>query len=432
MKRLLLLPCALLLAAAVEAAPPASLPRAASPESVGISAERLRRIDRWLEEEIAAQHKSGAVGLIARHGRIIWEKAFGYADAARRTPLRTDALFRLYSMTKPITSVALLTLYEQGRLQLTDPLERFVPAFKSVAVYAGTDSLGHVVLHPPKRRITVQDVLRHTAGFTYGGYFEDTPVDKAYAAAGIGYAQLDSLAELVQKLATMPLLSEPGARFTYSFAHDVQAYLVEQISGQHFADYCRERIFEPLAMRETVFGEPAGLRERFPTLYQPDGHGGATPVAPADDEYRRLGAHPFGGISLSATIEDYLRFAQMLLNGGELNGVRILAPRTVALMSANNLAPGTEKPDWMQGLGYGLGVAVVEDPAQAGNLGSAGEYGWPGVATTFFTINPKEDLVALLFAQYRPRDVRFDETFRTLVYQSVIEDTDASTQQRHR
>ena len=432
MKRLLLLVCALLLAASGAAAPPASLPRAASPESVGMSAQRLRRIDRWLEEEIAEQHKSGAVGLIARHGRIVWEKAFGYADAARHTPLRTDALFRLYSMTKPITSVALLTLYEQGRLQLTDPLERFVPAFKSVSVYAGSDSLGHVVLRPPKRPITVQDVFRHTAGFTYGGYFSDTPVDKAYVAAGIGYAQLDSLSELVQKLATMPLLSEPGERFTYSFAHDVQAYLVEQISGQPFADYCRKTIFEPLGMRDTLFGEPAERSGRFPTLYQPDGHGGMTAVAPEQDEYRRFGTHPFGGISVSATIEDYLRFAQMLLNGGALNGVRILAPKTVELMSSNHLAPGTDKPDWMQGLGYGLGVAVVEDPAQAGNVGSQGEYGWPGVATTWFTVNPKEDLVALLFAQYRPRDVRFDETFRTLVYQSLLDHPDAPAQQRER
>lgn len=431
MKRLLLL-WVLLFASAVVAAPPAMLPRAASPESVGMSAERLQRIDRWLAEEISAQRKSGAVGLIARHGRIVWEKAFGYADAAHRTPLRTDALFRLYSMTKPITSVALLMLFEQGRLQLTDPLEHFVPAFKGVGVYGGTDSLGHVVLHPPKRPITVQDIFRHTAGFTYGGYFEDTPVDKAYAAAGIGYAQLDSLDELVQKLAKMPLLSEPGARFTYSFAHDVQAYLVEQISGQHFEDYCRKRIFEPLGMRDTVFGEPEDLRGRFPTLYQSNGHGGTAAVPPEQDEYRRLAAHPFGGISLSATIEDYLRFAQMLLNGGELNGVRILGPKTVSLMSSNNLAPGTEKPDWMQGLGYGLGVAVVEDPAQAGNLGSAGEYGWPGVATTWFTVNPSEDLVALLFAQQRPRDVRFDETFRTLVYQSLLGHPDASAQQSRR
>lgn len=432
MKRLLPLLVALLLAAAAQAVPPAPLPHAVSPESVGISSERLRRIDRWLEGEIAAQHKAGAVGLIARHGRIVWEKAFGYADAARRTPLRADALFRLYSMTKPITSVALLTLYERGRLQLTDPLERFVPAFKSVGVYAGADGAGHVLLHPPKRPITVQDVFRHTAGFTYGGYFEDTPVDKAYVAAGIAYAKLDSLQELVQKLATMPLLSEPGERFTYSFAHDVQAYLVEEISGQPFADYCRRTILEPLGMRDTTFGQPADRSARFPTLYQPDGQGGETPVPPENDEYRRFGAHPFGGISLSGTIEDYLRFAQMLLNGGQLNGVRILAPHTVALMTSDNLAPGTAKPDWMRGLGYGLGVAVVEDPAQAGNLGSPGEYGWPGVATTFFTVNPKEDLVALLFAQYRPRDVRFDETFRTLVYQSLLDHPDASAQQRHR
>jgi CubicO group peptidase (beta-lactamase class C family) len=417
---------------AVAAEGPAALPRA-SPESVGFSSVRLMRIDHWLAEEIQAGHKSGAVVLIARHGRLVWEKAYGYADVARRTPLRSDAIFRLFSMSKPITSVALLTLYEQGRFQLTDPLTRFIPAFKDMRVYTGQDSAGHLMLAPAERAITVQDVFRHTAGFAYGGYFDNDPVDKAYADAGITYSQLDSLDQFVQKLASMPLLYQPGTRFVYSFSHDVQAYLVQQLSGEGFDAYCRRTIFEPLGMHDTMFGEPADRAERFPSAYHVGPQGELVAFTPEQDVYRRLVRRPFGGISISATGEDYLRFAQMLLNGGEFNGVRILSRKTVELMASNHLAPGTQLPDWMAGRGYGLGVAVVEDPAQAGNLGSKGSYGWPGAATTWFVIDPQEDLIALILTQYYPRDVRFDEEFQTLVYQALSGRAahDASTQQAH-
>ena len=328
-------------------------------------------------------------------------------------------MFRLFSMTKPITSVALLTLYEQGRFQLTDPLERALPAFRDVKVYAGTDSDGHMILKPPARPITLQDVFRHTAGFAYGGYFEDTPVDKAYQAAGVLYDKLDSPVELVRKLATMPLLYDPGSRWVYSFAHDVQAHLVETFSGTSFAEYCRRTIFEPLGMRDTVFGIPEDRAARFPTAYHADASGALVAYRQDEDPYNRFtSSHAFGGVSLSSTGEDYLRFAQMLLNGGDLNGRRILGRKTVELMSSVALPAGT--PYWTPGKSYGLGVEVLTDPAQAGNLGSPGSYGWPGLASTWFTIDPHEDLIAIVLTQYAPRDVPFDEEFKTLVYQALI------------
>jgi CubicO group peptidase (beta-lactamase class C family) len=199
----------------------------------------------------------------------------------------------------------------------------------------------------------------------------------------------------------------------------VQAYLVEALSGTSFAEYCRRTIFEPLGMRDTVFGIPAGLAGRFPTGYHTDASGALVPYGRDEDPYNRFASHPFGGVSLSSTAEDYLRFAQMLLNGGELDGRRILGRKTVELMSSASLPAGTAY--WTPGKSYGLGVEVLTDPALDGNLGSPGNFGWPGAASTWFTIDPREDLIALVFTQYLPRDVRFDEEFQTLVYQALTD-----------
>jgi CubicO group peptidase (beta-lactamase class C family) len=388
------------------------------PESVGLSARRLERLDRYLESQIEQRRKAGAVVLVARHGRIAWEKAYGAMDLASGVPMRADAIFRLFSMTKPVTSVALLTLYEQGKFQLTDPLEMYLPAFRDVRVLAGVDARGEMILEPPRRKVTIQDLFRHTAGLAYGGYFDATPVDKAYQADGIVYARLDSLSELVQKIARQPLLYQPGERWVYSFSHDVLAWLVEYFSGMPFDAYCRKAIFEPLGMKDTVFGMPAGLAARYPTLYGADAAGALAAAGPEADPYRHLTGRPFGGVGLASTARDYLRFAQMLLGGGALGGVRILAPKTVELMTSDNLPPGTEY--WQPGVRFGLGVAVVTDPAQAGIIGSKGAFGWPGAASTWVDIDPKEDLVALLMVQYFPRDLSFDAEFHTLVYQAIV------------
>lgn len=396
--------------------------RPVPPESVGLSRERLERLDRYLESQIVQRRKAGAVVLVARHGHIAWEKAYGVMDLASGVPMRTDAIFRLFSMTKPVTSVALLTLYEQGKFQLTDPLETYLPAFKDVRVFAGLDARGEMVFELPRRKITIQDLLRHTAGFAYGGYFDSTPVDKAYQADGIAYAKLDSLSELVQKIAREPLLYQPGERWVYSFSHDVLAYLVEYFSGMPFDAYCRKVILDPLGMKDTVFGMPAGLAARYPTLYGAGAAGAleafGSAAGPGADPYRHLTGRPFGGVGLASTARDYLRFAQMLLSGGALDGVRILAPKTVELMISDNLPQGTGY--WEPGVRFGLGVAVVTDPAQEGIIGSKGTFGWPGAASTWVDIDPKEDLVALLMVQYFPRDVRFDAEFHTLVYQAIV------------
>jgi CubicO group peptidase (beta-lactamase class C family) len=402
-------------AAAPAAAGPAPL---VTPESVGLSSARLERLDRYLEREIAARRQAGAVVLIARHGKIAWEKAYGYADVESGSPMRIDAMFRLFSMGKPITSVALLQLYEQGRFQLTDPLEQYLPAFREVRVFTGLDANGRMLLEAPKRKVTIQDLFRHTAGFTYGGYFDDTPVDKAYQAAGIDYGRVDSLAELVQKMSGMPLLYQPGERWVYSFSFDVLAYLVEQLSGMRFDEYCRRMIFQPLGMKDTVFGIPADRAGRYPTLYGAQSGRALEAMQGTSDPYAHFTDRPFGGVGIASTPRDYLRFAQMLLNRGELSGVRILARKTVELMTSDDLPPATAY--WQPGVRYGLGVFVVEDPAQEGNLGSKGTFGWPGAASTWVSIDPKEDLVALLFVQLFPRNLPLDDTFQTLVYQALL------------
>ncbi len=392
----------------------------ATPAAVGLSAERLARIDRYLEGEIAAKRKAGAVVLIARHGKIAYFKAYGEADVASHRPMPTDALFRIHSMTKPITSVALLTLFERGKFRLSDPLEKYIPAFRNVRVFKSLTADGQMVLEDPQRPITIEDVFRHTAGFVYG-YFGDTPVDRAYRDAGVGYTESGSLKELTARIATLPLLHQPGTRWEYSFAHDVQAYLVEYFSGMPFDAYCQKTIFGPLGMKDTVFGVPPEKAARFAAIYHPGADGVILPGdgRPGGDVYSAFTGHPFGGTSVSSTAQDYLRFAQMLLNGGRLGGVRILSRKTVELMTADHLAPDIAPVT--PGEGYGLGVGVVTNTAQYGRLGSAGEFRWSGYATTAMLIDPREQLVALLFAQYIPEDFGLVDDWTTLVYQAIAD-----------
>ena len=392
-----------------------------SPESVGLSSERLSRMDKVMQGEIDQKRKAGIVVLIARHGSIAYHKAFGFADIESGTKMETDKLFRLYSMTKPITTVALLTLYEEGKFQLSDPLEKYIPAFKGVKVFAGFDNKGAMILEEPKRKITIHDVMRHTAGFGYG-MGGDSPMTKAYHEAGIDFDKLDSLKELVEKLATVPLLYQPGERWEYSVSHDVQAYLVEYFSGMSFDKYVQTRILQPLGMKDTVFGVPKEYVSRYTTNYGPGKGGGLEAIdKPESGRYARYTDHPFGGLSLSSTSTDYFLFSQMLLNGGKLDNVRILGKKTVELMRSNNLPPAVPNLGSMYGgSAYGLGVYVLLSPAQDENLGSPGNFGWSGAATTYVIIDPKEDLVALFFTQFMG-DFSIVKSFQTLVYQSIVD-----------
>ena len=396
-------------------------PNLFAPESVGLSSERLARFDQAMQEEIDQKRKAGIVVLIARHGTIAYHKAFGMADIESGKEMQTDHLFRLYSMTKPMTSVALLTLFEEGKFQLTDPLEKYIPAFKDVKVFAGLDAGGSMRLEDPKRKITIQDVFRHTAGFGYGGS-DDSPVGKAYREAGLD--KVESLKDLVDKLATVPLLYHPGEQWVYSFSHDVQACLVEILSGMSFDRYMQEKIFRPLEMKDAVFGVPKEYVSRYTTNYGPAKEGDGLQVIdrPEDGGYSQYTDRPFGGHSLSSTAMDYYLFSQMLLNKGVLKGKRILSRKTVELMTSNNLPP--ELPDigpMGRGTGYGLGVSVLLNPAQAGNLGSIGQFGWGGAATTWVIIDPREDMISILLTQYMPMDMDIVGRFQTLIYQALVD-----------
>ncbi len=395
-------------------------PKTVAPETLGFSSERLARIDKAMQEDIDQKKTGGIVVLVARHGKIAYHKAFGMADIESGKKMQTDSIFRLYSMTKPVTSAALLTLYEEGKFQLTDPLEKYIPAFKDVKVYVKTDDKGTMVLEEPKRKITIQDVFRHTAGFSYG--FDDTPVGKAYQQAGLDFAKLNSLKELVEKLAKLPLLYQPGERWVYSLAHDVQAYLVEYFSGMPFDKYVQTKILQPLGMKDAVFGIPKEYIPRYTTNYGPKKEGGIQPTdKPESSNYARFTEHPFGGLSLSSTTTDYFRFAQMLLDRGNLGNVRILGRKTVELMTANHLPPQIPDIGMGGGTGYGLGVSSLVSPPMAGNLSSQGNFGWGGAATTHVIIDPKEDLVALYFTQLMGGEMSIIGRFQTLVYQALID-----------
>lgn len=406
---------------------PAQEMKVVAPEKVGLSSERLARLDKAMQEEIDQKRKAGIVVLIARHGSIAHFKAYGMADIESGVKMRTDHIFRLFSQTKPITSVALLMLYEEGKFQLTDPLEKYIPAFKGVKVFAGLDAQGKMILEEPKRKITIQDVFRHTAGFSYG--MGDTPVDKAYQQADIRTSSktIGSLKELIDKLATMPLLYQPGERWVYSFAHDVQAYLVEYFSGMRFDDFVHEKIFKPLDMKNAVFGIPKDYVARFATIYGP-GESGILKARenPAENDKawrRNLSSAPSGsgGGGISCAAMDYLLFSQMLLNGGKLDNVRILGKKTVELMTSNNLPPQIPDIGRSAGTGYGLGVSVLLNPAMSGNLGSSGQFGWGGAASTMVNIDPTEGMILLFFTQYMPSDRNIGNRFQTLAYQAIVD-----------
>ena len=384
----------------------------AKPEDVGLSTERLARMDKFIHGYVDAGRTPGVVTLIARHGKVVHVDAYGKADLASGRATRADDIFRMYSMTKPITSTALLMLFEEGRFQLTDPLSKYFPAFADVKVMTGGSGSGTTTLEAPKRPITVQDIFRHTAGFSYG--FGGSPVDKMYQDANVFATDLDGL---LAKVVKMPLLYQPGERWVYSVAHDVQAALVEKLSGQKFDQFVQQRVFTPLGMRDSMFKIPADKKSRVPGLYSVDKGKLVADTSPLGAGY---GDQVFGGFSISTTASDYALFAQMLLNKGQLNGVRLLSPKTVELMATNHLPAPALASGPGPGTGYGLGVSVTMDPAARGNLGSVGEFGWSGAASTHVLIDPKEDLVAIYCTQLMGGDFAIRAEFATLLYQSIV------------
>jgi CubicO group peptidase (beta-lactamase class C family) len=386
----------------------------------GVSLERLAILDRAIQEDVDQGRVAGMVVAVARRGRMVHHQAYGFADRERGEAMTLDHLFRLYSMTKPVASVALLTLYEQGLFQLTDPLDRYIPQFNDLKVFAGTDDDGRMILEEPRRKPTIQDAFRHTLGLASG--LGPHPVDAIYRENGISMGALDSLRQEIDKLGNVPLRYHPGEQWVYGLGHDVQAYLVEVFSGMPYADYLQQVIFDPLGMNDTMFGVPAGSAGRFARVYQPDGEGGLRPEE--GDAYARYTDHPFATLSLSSSTRDYLTFARMLLNDGELNGVRILGRKTVELMSSNHLpaaVPSINNGNGPASTGYGLGVSVTLDPAALGQLDSVGSFGWGGAATTVFRVDPKEELTYVIMAQSFPNDSALLSKVQTLIYQALAE-----------
>lgn len=393
---------------------------AASGTMAGMSAERLQRLDAHFHKLVDEGKISGVVTWVARHGKVVHEDAYGLADIAANRAMSKDTYFYVYSMTKPITSVALLMLYEEGRFQLSDPVAQYLPELSNLKLYAG-DAGGRMILKDPARQPTIEDVFRHTAGFLYGPA-GDRGIDKAYRDANVLGG---TLADLTKRLGTLPLAYEPGTQWVYSVSHDVQARLVEVISGMPFDEFVRKRIIEPLKLKHMFFGRPDSAKDQFAVIYGPDAAGKLVSTGALDAP--GMSTKVLGGFSVSATAADYGRFAQMLVNSGELDGVRLLSRKTVDLMDSNHLpegvARGSATGGKVRGEGYGLGVRVVTDPAQAGNLTSAGTFGWSGAAGTHFFVDRTEDLVAVFMVQKMGSadGAAMSAQFETLVYQSIVD-----------
>src|SRR5215475_8510047 len=375
-------------------------PTQPKPESLGFSSERLGRLHEAMQNQVDEQNLAGVVTLLMRHGKLVEERSYGVKDLASGAPMTNDTIFRIYSMTKPVTGVAMMILYEEGKWHPTDPISKFIPEFADLKVFKGTDANGAIVTEAPAHPPTMAELLTHTAGFTYG-LFGTTPVDKLYLAKNPFAAP--TLHGMMQTLAGMPLLYQPGSKWVYSVSMDIQGYIIEKLSGKPLSQFMEERIFKPLKMTDTAFFVPEEKRKRFATLYSggPDGKLVVTGAAsgPRADFVSQPGA-PSGGGGLVSTARDYARFAQMLLNHGTLDGVRILAPSTVDLMTSNHLPPklltgefSIGKAVMRPGHGWGYDLAVFDDPLAADDIVGKGTYYWEGAAATWFWVDPANDLV---------------------------------------
>jgi CubicO group peptidase (beta-lactamase class C family) len=368
----------------------------AKPEAVGFSSERLKRLDAGMKAIVDNKQLAGVATLVTRHGQVVQQMVYGQADVASNAPLQKDTIVRIYSMTKPITGVAMMILYEEGKWKPSDPISRYIPEFKGLKVFKSLDADGKPVADPPGHAPTVGELMSHTAGFTYG-LFGSSPVDKMYMQANPLAAT--SLQDFIDRVAPLPLAYEPGQGWMYSVGVDIQGYLVEKLSGQPFADFLRERIFEPLGMNDTAFFVPANKLSRLATIYQLTPQG-LTPM-PRDPNVGAPPGFPSGGGGLYSTGGDYLRFAQMLANRGELNGVRILAPSSVALMTTNHVPEAVQAANkfgigayrQQPGFGFGFDVAIFQDPTRMGTSVGAGTFLWDGIAGTWFWVDPVNDIV---------------------------------------
>lgn len=397
-----------------------TLPRASSPEAVGLSSERLARLTRAMQEAVETKQVAGTVTIVLRGGQVAYFEAAGQQDIEHAVPMKTDAIFRIASMTKAIVSVGVMMLVEEGKISLWDPVSRFIPAFAKTTVL-GADANGQVAVVPAKRPITIRDLLTHTAGISYGG----GALEPYYTPAGFTQWYFadrpDPIGTWIDKLATLPFEAQPGERWVYGYNTDVLGRVIERASGQSLAEFIDGRIVKPLKMTDTQFFLSGEKAARLATVYA-IGPDGALTRAPEG----RLGQGAYtsgpkaafsGGAGLLATASDYARFMQMMLNGGELDGVRLLSPTTVALMTSNHVGTLHENGT----LGFGLGFEVVEQMGRAPRYGAAGEFAWGGAYHTTYWADPAEKLVGVFMTQLLPAgtvDIRL--RVRTLVDQAIV------------
>jgi CubicO group peptidase (beta-lactamase class C family) len=409
-----------------------SLPKAGQPEDVGFSTERLKRLGTVIQSDVDKGAIPGAVVLLARKGKVAYLEAFGFRDREKQVPMKTDAVFRIASMTKPFTSVAIMMLVEEGRIQISDPISTYLPELKGLEV--GIEKLNEGTGKPElsfeaaRREITIQDLLRHTSGFTYG-IFGKSLVKQTYLDAKLGDPSA-TLAEFVAKLSKLPLAYQPGTTWDYGVSTDVLGRIVEVVSGVGLDEFIAERIAKPFGLADTGFfvGDEKAGRVAEPQV--DDATGKRPPMRDATKRPNFLS----GGGGMVSTASDYARFAQALLNGGELDGVRILSPRTVAYMTSDHLPPGIAfspvalqlfgslAPTPEQGQGFGLGFAVRQVAGRNSLVGSAGEFYWVGAYGTAFWVDPQEKLVAVWMVQLPlTKGGHYRSLIRNLVYQALID-----------
>jgi len=400
----------------------------AAPEDVGLCSKRLGKVTAWAERLVADGKLAGLTTMVARRGQTVHLHSTGLADLERGVAVTPETIFRIYSMTKPLTSVAILMLYEDGHFQLDDPITRYLPCFANMRVMSGGQR-GKIETVPATRDITFRDLLTHTSGLTYG-FMESTLVDAVYRDRQIAFQGVPgTLGEMVERLAEIPLIAQPGTAWNYSHATDVLGHLVAVISGQEFAAFLAERVIGPLGMIDTGFSVPEASRPRFAANY---GRGKDGKLLLIDDPQ----ASPYltprsivsGGGGLVSTAADYMRFCQFMLNMGELDGTRLLGVKTVELMTANHLggdmaAMGQPRfsESTYEGIGFGLGFSVMLDPARAQIIGTPGEYAWGGAASTAFWVDPEEEMAVILLTQLMPSSTYpIRRELRVLTYQAVI------------
>jgi len=396
-----------------------------TPEEVGVSSERLERLDAGMQAMVDDGKLAGISTILARHGKVVFTDAVGTLDVSKNNAVELDSIFRIYSMTKPVVGVAMMMLHEEGKWQLDDPVSRYIPGFADLQVYTGENADGSLQTEPIERgkRITIRDLMTHTAGLGYTldgrhpvtGMFQENRVLDPTA----------SLQTMIDKLVQVPLIAQPQTTFAYSSAVDVQGYLVEQLSGQPLGDFLQERIFAPLGMTDTAFHVPPGKTDRVAAVHTP-GRDGLTPTYEGRGALRtEPPAGPSGGGGLYGTAPDYIRFAQMLLNEGELNGTRLLAPRTIELMRTSHLSDVEQATcTGICGQGWGLDFSLITDGAASGQSWSTGSYYWVGIAGTWFWVDPEEDLtfVGMIQQSGGRATGEVQQLSRSLVYQAVIGD----------